>query len=199
MTGFSDEIGRAVIAKHFPDADPMVVQWHAIWLSPPLVTALPPVHFVKEGGELDVQIDTFERAIRTAWQAYSAIPLHIRRKDEVDWIAFAKLVRNVTGDAILPGQQKLRPPPAIRAIRKAASEAGKLSAQAMNADHPAKVALVDSARNAWRDLSGTEPPVKTSPGSPFLDFVQDLIVGAGKAGDGWGAERTLAAWRTATA
>jgi hypothetical protein len=53
---------------------------------------------------------------------------------------------------------------------------------------------VDKAREAWRDLTGEEPPLKTSDGAAFLEFVQDVIDSAGKS---WGAEKALAAWRTA--
>lgn len=193
MIGLSDTIGRKIILRHFPDADPAVIERHALWLSPPAVASLPPNNFVKEGRELDRQIDEFKDAIRAAWRAYQEIPLHVRRDNGVDWVAFAKLARAAGGEA-LRGQEPIARPPAIEVMRRNARKADRLSPQAMAAGHPAKIALVEKARAAWRDLAGADAPLKPSDGAAFLKFVQDVIDGAGKP---WGAEKTLAAWRTA--
>lgn len=199
MTGLSDAIGREIILRHFPDADPAVVGRHALWLSPPLVAALPPYHFVKEGEEVDANIEAFQRAIGDAWRAYHSLPLHVRRGNGIEWVSFARLARAASGVA-LPGEKAIRPP-AIEIMRRNAGKADRLSAQAMKADHPSKIALVENARAAWRDLSGKEPPLKPSEKKPaakgepvFLQFVEEIILGAGKP---WGAEKALAAWRTA--
>lgn len=193
MSGFSDAIGREIILRHFPGADPAVIERHALWLSPPLVAALPPYHFVKEGQEVFAQIKTFEEAIRAAWRAYQAIPLHVKRGNGIDWGSFARLAR-AGGGEVFRGETPLARPPATEAMRRNARNADKLSAQAVAADHPAKIALVEKARQAWRDLTGQEPPIKPSDGAAFLEFVEDLIEGTGKP---WGAEKALAAWRTA--
>lgn len=199
MTGLSDAIGREIILQHFPEADPVLIERHALWLSPPLVGALPPYNFVKEGEEVEAQIEAFQRAMGDAWQVYQSLPLHVRRGDGIDWLSFARLARAASGVA-LPGEKAIRPP-AIEILRRNARKADRLSAQAMKADHPAKIALVENARAAWRDLSGKEPPLKPSEKRPaakgepvFLQFVQDVI---DKAGKPWGAEKALAAWRTA--
>jgi hypothetical protein len=152
------------------------------------------VNFVKAGDDDLAQVEAFQRAIRAAWEAYSSLPLHVRRNNGIDWIAFAKIVRQATGAPIAHGQRAVRSD-AVDTMRRNIADAEKLSAQAISADRPAKVALVDHARSAWRDFTGTEPPVKPSAGSPFLEFVADLIVAAGKD---WGAEKALAAWRTAS-
>lgn len=193
MTGLSDAIGREIILRHFPDADPAVVDRHALWLSPPLVAALTPYYFVKEGDQVEVQIETFKRAIAEAWRAYQALPLHIRRGTGIDGAGFFRLARAAAGVAV-GKEPTMALPPAIQVMRSNASAADRLSAQALAADHPAKIALVEKARDAWRDLTGAEPPMKTSDGAAFLEFVQDLIECAGKT---WGAEKALAAWRTA--
>lgn len=193
MSGLSDAIGREIILRHFPAADPAVVERHALWLSPPMVAALTPYNFVKEGDQVEAQIEAFQRAIAEAWRAYQALPLHIRRGNGIEWAGFFRLARATAGVA-LGSEPTLACPPAIEVMRRNAGKADRLSAQALAADHPAKIALVDKAREAWRDLTGAEPPVKTSDGAAFLEFVQDVIDRAGKP---WGAEKALAAWRTA--
>lgn len=193
MVEFSDATGRAIISKHFPNADPKIVDRHAFWLSPPMLTSLPSYNVVKDGGETDAKIETFRRALAEAWKAYTAIPLHVRRGCGVDWVAFAKVTRMATGLPVLRGEASIQPP-AIQAMKRAARKADRLSAQAMKAEHPAKIALAEKARDAWRDLSGQEAPLKPSDGSPFLQFVQDLIEAAER---NWGADKVLAAWRTA--
>lgn len=193
MSGLSDAIGREIILRHFPAADPAVVERHALWLSPPMVTALAPYNFVKEGDEVYALIEAFRRSIAEAWQDYHALPLHIRRGNGIDGLAFARLARATAGVAV-GNQPTLARPPAIEVMLRNASKADRLSAQALAANHPAKIALVDKAREAWRDLSGTEPPLKPSDGAAFLEFVQELIDKAGKT---WGAEKAIAAWRTA--
>lgn len=196
MNGLSDHKGRAVIALHFPDADPAHVERHAIWLSPPQLTRLPPFHFAKAGDDFEAKIDDFQRALGEAWEAYSALPLFVRSKSGVDWVAFAKLVRSSTGRAVVTGQSATRPT-SVRIMRANLAKAERLSAQAWAADHPAKVALVERARAAWRDFTGGDAPVKPSEGSPFYRFVSDLI--AYSAGLDWGPDKALAAWRTAHA
>lgn len=193
MTGLSDAIGREIILRHFPDADPAVVERHALWLSPPLVAALTPYSFVKEGDQVEVQIETFQRALAEAWRAYQALPLHIRRGTGIDGAGFLRLARAAAGVAVGKEPAMARPD-AIEVMKRNLQKADRLGAQAVAADHPAKIALVDKARDAWRDLTGAEAPMKTSDGAAFLEFVQDLIEGAGKT---WGAEKALAAWRTA--
>lgn len=200
MTGLSDAIGREIILRHFPDADPLVVERHALWLSPPLVATLPPYNFVKEGKEVDERIDEFKEAIRMAWRAYQAIPLHVRRGSGIEWAAFARLARTASGEAI-HGEKPLAIPPAIKVMRRNLQKADRLGAQAVAADHPAKIALVERVRAAWVDLSGKEPPLKPSDRRPaskgepvFLEFVEEVILKSGKS---WGSEKALAAWRTA--
>lgn len=200
MTGLSDEIGREIILRHFPKADPAVVDRHSLWLSPPFVADLPPYKLLKDGDEIDARIEAFRRAINEAWTAYQAIPLHVRQGNGIDWVGFAKLAKAASG-AALHGETPIARPPAIEIMQHNARKADRLSAQAMANDHPAKIALAEKCRDAWRDLSGKEPPLKPSGrrlpenGDPvFLYFVQDVIDGAGKP---WKADKALAAWRTA--
>lgn len=194
MTGLQDQIGRRLIAKHFPNAAAEVVDWHAVWLSPPLVTALPPVHFVNDDDGTARDIEDFRRALLAAWQAYSRIPLHVRKGSGIDWVAFVRLVECVTGSTLMPREGYSRHD-AVATMKGNLRYSQPLSKQARTAERPAKVALVEKARDAWRDLAGSEAPHKPSEGSPFLDFLSDVIEAAGKS---WGAERTLSAWRTAT-
>jgi hypothetical protein len=197
MSEISDAIGREIIRRHFPNADPATVDRRAVWLSPPLVTRLPPGDYLKAGDDDMAQVETFQRAIRAAWDAYSTLPLHVRKNDGIDWVSFARIVRQATGIGVVQGQPAVRSE-AIEAMRNNIASAQRMSGQKFTADHPAKVALVEHARNAWRDLAGKEPPVKPSDG-PFSDFVADIIEANGlKYSDGkpWGVDRALRAWGT---
>lgn len=194
MNEVVDAVGREILERYFPDAEQSKIHGHATWLSPPYVTRVSEYRFIKEGADLSKLLDDFHRGIHAAWKAYNAIPLHVRSADNsFEWAHFAKVTRAVTGLPVHRGQRQIQPQ-AIRSMRQAAQHLTKLSAQAMAADNPAKVCLVQHARNAWLSLSGTEPPVMPSPGSPFLHFVEDVIDGAGKK---WSAEATLKVWQRA--
>lgn len=189
-----DEIGWEIIEKHFPDADHPFYGALALLLSPPLVTwPTTESHFVKGGEDVEVAIETFRRAISEAWNSYNSLPLRVRINDGLNVREFLNLA-SACGAAPAYGTNSIQSP-AIDALKSHAKSAKRLSAQAMAAEHPEKIALVDAARSTWFEFTGAEAPVKPSEGSAFYEFVQDVISGAGKT---WGVDKTLAAWRTAT-
>lgn len=194
MSTFSDVVGRAIIDRYFPNADPSMVKKHSLFLSPPLVMEpyLSSYNFIKEGDDTMAAISEFQRAISTAWRIYESLPVRIRSESGISKWEFRKIA--VACGAALPPDSEKPQSPAIHVMRENARKASRLTAQAMSADHPAKISLVENARDAWRDFTGSEPPLKPSEGSAFLKFVQDIIEGTGNS---WGADKAIVAWRTA--
>ena len=175
----SETAAAEMLREHFPDASESKIEWHAFFLGTSFATA----NLV---GAIDRKaairrIESVEAMARRLSAEYQALPLVVKpRKSDL-----SMRLSRVLDDLQAATDQ----------MRRNAEAAFPMHHNQRDAEFPAKVQLVQTARECWEDLSGETLPRYPGEAHPFRAFVEALIELHGRE---WGVDNTLRAWRTRT-
>ncbi len=206
----------SVLQKHFPGEE--ICESHPIFISEEflLAGALSKLSHRKED---DRKIQEFGKAIEKAWSAYSSLSLQakkalalgdgetlslpdpsepfyykFRRNLMPELVALYRAVhgRNPVGYTDLPNATRDRG--MVKPAQDRIAGLPEFTEPARRNKSDQKIQLVETARSIWKQYKGKEAPMKGE--GKFLNFVQDLILLAGKGHEkGWSAESAMEAWR----
>lgn len=193
-----DQTAFDLLRRHFPNAREKALRDFAEYID----TRAPIAGVLTEAHEHNAQLDRVKRVRKLAnalWREYLELPVGKKGPGSIQ-MKLRDAVYGLTGEPPPPFESLKgedgkplypRKAGALDAVRDQIASSYPLHHNQREAGFRSKVALVEFARQVWVKLKDSQPPRIPSEGTPFYNFVSDLIVHYGKP---WGVDKTFRAW-----